>query len=115
MGGADRDEEVPSGWTLCALCVAADVEAAERIIFTETTTFGVRRKQCRRSKLVRASQTVETPCGPIRVKVGLLAGRVVTASPEFSDCRRAAEAHGMAVRDVYEQALRAYRDQGVRQ
>jgi len=101
-------------WTLQVLCAPGDVGAAERIIFTETTTFGVRRRSCRRSKLERRSDTVETPFGPIRVKVGLLDGRPVTASPEFADCRLAAETHHVAVREVYAEACRAWRDKGTR-
>ena len=48
-------------WMLSALCGKGDVAAIERIIFTETTTFGIRRRPCRRSKLQRHCRTVETP------------------------------------------------------
>ena len=99
-------------WTLQVLCAPGDVAGAERIIFTETTTFGVRRGSCRRSKLQRRSETVETPFGPIRVKVGLLDGRSVTVSPEFADCRLAAETHHVAAREVYAEARRAWHDKG---
>jgi len=99
-------------WTLQVLCAPGDVAAAERILFTETTTFGVRRRLCRRSTLQRRSDTVETPFGPIRVKVGLLDGRAVTASPEFADCQAAAETHHVAVREVYAQAARTWNDKG---
>ena len=99
-------------WTLNALCVPGDVAAAERIIFTETTTFGIRRRTSRRSKLARRCETVETPFGPIRVKIGLLDGRAVTASPEFADCRLAAQTHHVAIREVSAEALRACRNAG---
>ena len=42
----------------------------------------------------------ETPWGMVRVKRGWWQGRVVTAAPEFEDCRKLAEAHGVAIRDV---------------
>lgn len=99
-------------WTLRALCVPGDVAAAERIIFSQTTTFGIRRSRCRRSKLVRQFETVETPFGPIRIKVGLLEGKAVTASPEFDDCQRAAQSHHASVKEVHLQAMQAYRDKG---
>ena len=96
-------------WTLFALCRVGDVEETERILFTETTTFGIRRRLCARSKLRRTVETVETPYGPVRVKIGRLDGRVVTACPEFSDCRTAADAHHVPVREVLESARSAYR------
>jgi len=66
-------------WTLSALCSEADVAAVEDIFFRETTTFGVRRRHCARRKLDRRHETVETPYGPVRIKLGVLNGRIVTA------------------------------------
>jgi uncharacterized protein (TIGR00299 family) protein len=87
-------------WLLSVLCMPSDAQAAEEILFTETTTFGVRRRTCERTKLQRHPATVETPYGPIRVKVGLLNGRTLSASPEFADCAAAAESHHVPVREV---------------
>ncbi|MEZ4609731.1 MAG: nickel insertion protein [Caldilineaceae bacterium] len=42
-----------------------------------------------------------TAYGPIRVKVKLLDGVEVGAKPEYEDCRRAADAHGVPLRAVY--------------
>jgi hypothetical protein len=96
-------------WMLSVLCEARDVEEAQRMLFAETTTFGVRRRVCERTKLLRRHETVETPFGPIRMKLGQLAGKTVTASPEFSDCAAAAEAHHAAVREVMAAAEAAWR------
>jgi uncharacterized protein (DUF111 family) len=41
------------------------------------------------------------------VRLALVAGRVVTASPEFEDCRRAAAALGLPLKDVYAAAQTA--------
>ena len=87
-------------WTLSALASPANIAEAERIIFTETTTLGIRKRECSRTKLDRSFETIETPFGPIRTKIGRLAGRVVTASPEFADCQAAAESHHVPVREV---------------
>ncbi|NLW85312.1 MAG: nickel pincer cofactor biosynthesis protein LarC [Planctomycetes bacterium] len=97
-------------WVLSALCAPADVSAAQEIIFRHTTTFGVRHRLCRRRKLLRRHVTVETPYGPLRVKVGSLDGKDITASPEFADCQRAAEAHHAAVRQVMAAAQKAFED-----
>ncbi len=99
-------------WTLSALCSPGDVSRAEEIIFAETTTFGIRRRTCTRSKLARRHVTVETPYGPIRVKLGSRDGNVITASPEFADGLAAAEAHGVPVKEAIAAAIEAYRKHG---
>jgi uncharacterized protein (DUF111 family) len=91
-------------------CLADDGarEAVEAAVFAETPTFGLRRRRVERSTLARAHVEVDTPFGPVRVKVGRRAGRVVTASPEYADClARAAEA-GVAFRAVYDAARAAW-------
>jgi hypothetical protein len=93
---------------LSAICSPADASAVEEAIFLQTTTFGVRRRACTRSKLHREHQTVETPYGPVRVKLGRRRGQVVTAAPEFSDCQSAAASHHVSVREAMASALRAY-------
>ncbi len=95
-------------WTISALCSMGDVETVERIIFSETTTFGVRRSICGRTKLQPRHETVETPYGAIRIKIGTLSGQDITASPEFSDTVAAAQAHGVPVRKVMQSAVDAY-------
>ncbi len=96
-------------WLLSALCRPQDAAEAERILFAETTTFGVRRRVCQRTKLQRRHETVETAYGPIRVKVARRGGETMTAAAEFEDCRRAAEAHGVSVKEVLGAALATYR------
>jgi uncharacterized protein (DUF111 family) len=97
---------------LSALCHPADVDASERVFFAETTTFGVRRRLCGRRKLSRRHVTVETQYGPIRIKLGCRGDEVVTASPEFEDCRAAADSHHASVKDVMAAANNAYQRAG---
>ncbi len=80
-----------------------------RLILTQTTAFGVRMHDCRRLKLRREIATVETPFGAIQVKHGWLGDTLVQAVPEFESCRRAAEADGGSVREVYLAAQAAAR------
>jgi hypothetical protein len=92
-------------------CLAAEglVAAVEEAIFRETPTFGVRRSAVERTKLAREHATVQTAFGPVRVKVGRRGGRVVTASPEYEDCRRLAAERGAGFREVYAAAVEAWR------
>ena len=96
------------GWILSALCAPADASAVETIILSETTSFGVRRRVCARTKLLRHHETVQTRFGPIGIKIGSRGSAVVTASPEFEDCRAAAEAHHASIKDVLAAAQLAY-------
>lgn len=96
-------------WMLSALCAPGDADRVRQILFSETTTFGIRCVPCRRTKLERRHETVETPYGPIRIKIGSQGGAVQTASPEFGDCRQAAACHHVSIKEVFEAARSAYR------
>jgi uncharacterized protein (TIGR00299 family) protein len=100
------------GVLVTALCDPSRREAIEEVLFTETTTLGVRGQEWDRTVLERDHVTVETPHGPVAVKVGRRGGRVYNAQPEFEDCRRVAEARGVAVKEVWAAALAAYRNAG---
>jgi hypothetical protein len=84
-------------------------EAAEEVLFAEATTLGVRRQEWERTVLDREIVTVETPYGPVGMKVGRRGGRVYNAQPEFDDCQRAAADRGVAVKEVWAAAVAAYR------
>ncbi len=95
------------GVLLGVLCEPAAREALLDLIFRGCTTFGVREYPVRRTVLTRRHETVQTPYGPVRVKIGTWKGEDVTRAPEFEDCAQAARAHEVSVRAVYEAALRA--------
>jgi uncharacterized protein (TIGR00299 family) protein len=84
-------------------------ESVEDLLFAETTTLGVRRQLWDRTVLEREAVRVETAYGPIGVKVGRRAGRVVNAQPEFEDCVRAAKAAGVPIKEAWAAALAAFR------
>lgn len=79
---------------------------AERL-FIETTTFGVRVLPVARIVVDDRREAVDVDGQAIGVRLALVAGRVVTASPEFEECRRAAAALGRPLKDVYAAAQAA--------
>ncbi len=89
------------GFVLTVLCHPDKTGAMSRILFTETSAFGVRIHTARRYKLRREFRDVETPYGTVRIKLGFLGNDFVQAAPEFESCRAAAEAAGVSVRDVF--------------
>lgn len=88
-----------SGVLLTVLCEPHLADALEGVLFSETTTFGIRRNSVQRVKMSRRHETVETALGEIRMKVGERSG-VVSASPEYEDCKAAARTHGVSLREV---------------
>lgn len=97
-----------AGVMLSVLCSPGDAASIERIVFAETPTFGVRRRLVERAVLRRRHETVATPFGEIRIKIGERQG-VTTATPEFEDCRSAALEHGVSLREVIAAADAAWR------
>jgi uncharacterized protein (TIGR00299 family) protein len=89
---------------LRVLCQPGDADALMAILFAETSTLGVRRQSVTRHCLTRTTHTVETPYGPVRVKVAYWGEGQVKAAPEYDDCRRLAEASGVPLREVYRAA-----------
>lgn len=76
------------------------------VLFTETTTIGLRFHVVERLILAREIVDVDTPYGVVAVKVASgPAGRA--AAPEYESCRAAAERHGVPLRRVYDAARRA--------
>ncbi len=82
-------------------------EAVSEILFTEGTTLGVRYHEVRRDVLERRFVTAVTRYGRVKVKEGLLAGKVVNRAPELEDCRRVAQAKKVPLKVVQQAALAA--------
>jgi pyridinium-3,5-bisthiocarboxylic acid mononucleotide nickel chelatase len=97
------------GVILSALAEPAVEHRLRAVFFEATSTFGVRSYPVRRAELERRILSVDLPDGSVRVKVGLLAGRVVSATPEHDDVAAVAARVGRSVRHVYEEAAAAAR------
>jgi pyridinium-3,5-bisthiocarboxylic acid mononucleotide nickel chelatase len=95
------------GVVLSVLCRPEDASRLRSLLFAETTTLGIRTYAITRHCLPREVRTVHTPYGEIRVKVARW-GEDEKAAPEYEDCRRAAELHGVPLQQVYQAALRVY-------
>ena len=100
------------GLLLTILCRPQDKPKMLDTLFAESTTFGVRETETRRTMLDRRLVPVETPYGAVNIKVGTWQGRDTTFAPEHADCVRCARARGVPVRTVYEHAMRAAADHG---
>lgn len=88
-----------------ALCAPERQEAVLAALLRESTSLGARITPCERRCLPREMREVDTPWGPVRVKLGLQAGQVLTAAPEYEDCARLAAEAGVPLKRVYAVAL----------
>jgi uncharacterized protein (TIGR00299 family) protein len=96
-----------SGTLLTLLCREKHAETLQRLLFTETTTLGLRIRREQRVSLERTLRHIETPYGTIGVKVATLDGATLNAAPEFEDCRAAAERHAVPLKTVQLAAMLA--------
>jgi uncharacterized protein (TIGR00299 family) protein len=92
---------------LTLICRVEDEEALARLLLSETNTLGVRMQHMQRRKAQREQRTIETPFGTMQVKVKLLGGRVISAAPEYEECRRIAMERALPLEEVYEVARQA--------
>ena len=81
-----------------------DQETLAQVLLTETSTLGVRIYAAERRCQSREVVEVETPHGKIRIKVSASGAY----APEYEDCRKAALASGVPLKQVMAEANLAY-------
>ena len=85
-------------------------EASESIL-RETPTLGIRTRLVDRYVADRKMVTIETVFGSVTVKVKLLEGKAISASPEPDEVRRIALESGTPFQEVYQMATEQARRQ----
>ena len=96
------------GTLLTVLCRPEDASRLTKLVFSETTTLGVRRRNEMRQTLARRWESVGTPWGEVRIKIASMNGTVTNYAPEYEDCRRIAAEHHVPLKTVMQEAARAY-------
>ena len=96
------------GTLLTLLARPQDAERFTTLLLTELPTLGVRTRTETRTILDRVHVAVQTAYGAVRLKVSSLNGKVLTATPEYEDCREAARVHGVPLKQVQQAALAQY-------
>lgn len=96
------------GMLLTVLCKPELADDLTRLIFAETTTLGIRRREEMRRTLARRWEKVLTPWGEVRIKIASMNGTVTNYAPEFEDCRQIAAEHHVPLKTVMQEAARLY-------
>jgi len=99
------------GMLLTVLSRDEDAQRLSELIFSETTTIGLRMRKENRITLHREWIPVETRWGTVRIKLAHSHNREMNAAPEFEDCRKLAIEHRVALKRVMQDAMRAYLEQ----
>jgi pyridinium-3,5-bisthiocarboxylic acid mononucleotide nickel chelatase len=86
--------------TLHALCPPERLAAIRRVIYTETSSIGLRETPVTKRPLRRSTHEVRVDGHPVGVKVSRLDGAVVHVSVEYEDVRRVAQATGQPAKVV---------------
>ena len=80
-------------------------EVFEHIIFTETSTLGLRYHPVDRTVLTRHFYTINLPQGEVRVKVGYYKGILVNIAPEYEECAFLAKKANISLQEIMALAI----------
>jgi len=76
------------------------------VLFSESTTLGVRIRETKRLRLAQKNFITETKYGKIKVKVGMFKGEIKNIAPEYEDCKKMAKQHKVPLKEVYDEAMK---------
>lgn len=101
------------GWELTVICDKEHLEKLEDVIFSQTTTIGIRRQEMERTVLTRKTVDVKTRFGVIPVKISG-EGAYRRVHPEYEKVSGAASEHGVPFGAVYDEVLKmVYRNDDI--
>jgi pyridinium-3,5-bisthiocarboxylic acid mononucleotide nickel chelatase len=98
------------GSMVSMLCRSEQRAALRTLLFTETSSIGVRERQVSRIALEREIVQVQVQGQPVGIKIARYQGKVVNVAPEFEDLKRVSLATGSSVKDVHAAALAKFQE-----
>ena len=87
------------------LCSGEKRQALSELLYSETTTLGIRVREIERECLPREFVKVKTKYGQIDVKIARFAGHITNAMPEYDQVRNLALENGVSFQTVKDEAL----------
>lgn len=89
------------GVVINVICEKEFTGVLQGILFSESTTLGIRTFPFKKETLSRKSESVDTVFGRVTVKRSFYKGKEVSCKPEFDECKRIATDNGKPVKEVY--------------
>ena len=103
-----------TGVQMTVLSSPEKLPALRDLLLRETTTIGLRWRLENKMALEREFAEVETEWGKVRIKVARWpSGEVANASPEYEVCRNLARTHNVPLKQVMQEAMRAWAESGL--
>jgi len=91
---------------LSVLCSPEKVHAIKGIIFSHSTTIGLREHPIKKSALSRIETAVHTKFGVIMVKQSVFEGRIVRSKPEYDVCKSIAKQNNINIEEVEREVIK---------
>jgi uncharacterized protein (DUF111 family) len=92
------------------LCEQAKRKDLTALLYTETTTLGVRIREVERDCLPREIVKIETEFGKIDVKIACYDGKIVNAKPEYEQIREIAVKFNTSFQEIEKKILEKIRE-----
>ncbi|MBC7898572.1 MAG: nickel pincer cofactor biosynthesis protein LarC [Saprospiraceae bacterium] len=90
---------------LSILCTSEKRKIFTELIYSETTTLGIRVRPVERESLEREVIEVITEYGPVDVKIARIGAKIVNAMPEYEQVKKIAKENGVSFRIVRDLVL----------
>ena len=88
------------GTTLSVIVAQNNLCPIAAVLFTHTSTLGIRTRQLERLVADRETVQVETEYGPVKVKLRKIGDRVTQIAPEYDDCVKIATELGVPITQI---------------
>ncbi|MBI5398301.1 DUF111 family protein [Candidatus Woesearchaeota archaeon] len=97
------------GIRIRVVCPKELTEHIAKVLFEQTTTFGVKINNTHAMRLHAELVKVDTRYGPVTVKIGSLDGKVLSVSPEYEDAKVVAQKAKVPLKEVFTETMCNYR------
>lgn len=97
------------GILVSIICGRQTLDKVAGVLFSESTTIGIRISPVERIVCDRRWEEVTTQYGPIRIKISSHLGMKMGIKPEIEDCKKIADEKNVPLQKVCDEAVFAYR------
>jgi len=86
---------------LSILCNKGSEMLIENILFTETSSIGLRKYSVEKIMLERKIESVNTKYGEVKIKSAFYKDKIIKSKPEYEDCIKIAKKENIPIKEVY--------------
>ena len=98
-------------YTLSVICGEEHLDAIREVLFTESTTIGLRVMPVMKETLHREFEEMDTRFGPVVIKKSYYNNRLVSVKPEADRCAEIARETGLPMKQIIQEITASVREQ----